>query len=264
MPVIAIGSAKGSPGVTTTALGLALLHEGPVLLVEADPAGGSSILAGYLRGTVAHDRSLLDVALGHELGEPVADTVARACVPLPGAVGDARLLPAVQRSQNAASLPGVWSVLAEHLRSLSSDGVSVIVDLGRFGAEHGGDPLARSADLLVLALRPTLVHVAAARSRLPLLRNDLDRNGLGQERIRNLVIGPGHTYSTREVTSALDIPDLPPVALDARAAAVLSDGAAPGRGRSALTGSLQALQQGIAGQVAALPGMSAPDRGRLA
>ena len=42
MAVIALTSASGSPGVTTTALGLALLWPRPVLLVEADPTGGSA------------------------------------------------------------------------------------------------------------------------------------------------------------------------------------------------------------------------------
>ena len=37
MAVIALGSAAGSPGVTTSALGLALTWPRPVLLIEADP-----------------------------------------------------------------------------------------------------------------------------------------------------------------------------------------------------------------------------------
>ena len=51
MAMIALASASGSPGVTTTALGLALLWPRPILLVEADPTGGSGLLAGYFRGT---------------------------------------------------------------------------------------------------------------------------------------------------------------------------------------------------------------------
>ena len=55
MAVVALASASGSPGVTTTALGLALLWPRPVLLVEADPTGGSGLLAGYFRGTREYD-----------------------------------------------------------------------------------------------------------------------------------------------------------------------------------------------------------------
>ena len=53
MAVIVLASASGSPGVTTTALGLALLWPRPVVLVDADPVGrfGDSgrLLAGHGR-----------------------------------------------------------------------------------------------------------------------------------------------------------------------------------------------------------------------
>ena len=55
MAVIALTSASGSPGVTTTAVALAFLWPRPVVLVEADPTGGSAILAGYFRGTREYD-----------------------------------------------------------------------------------------------------------------------------------------------------------------------------------------------------------------
>jgi hypothetical protein len=53
MALIVLTSASGSPGVTTTALGLALTWVRPVLLVEADPTGGSGSPAGYFRGQAA-------------------------------------------------------------------------------------------------------------------------------------------------------------------------------------------------------------------
>jgi len=40
MALIALASATGAPGVSTTALGLALNWPRPVVLVEADPNGG--------------------------------------------------------------------------------------------------------------------------------------------------------------------------------------------------------------------------------
>ena len=62
MAVIALGSAAGSPGVTTSALGLALTWPRPVLLIEADPTGGSAMLAGFFRGTTAQTAALIDLA----------------------------------------------------------------------------------------------------------------------------------------------------------------------------------------------------------
>ncbi|WP_454295894.1 hypothetical protein [Salana multivorans] len=48
--------------MSTTALGLAMHWHRPVLLVEADTAGGS-VLAGYLRGARQADRGLLSLAI---------------------------------------------------------------------------------------------------------------------------------------------------------------------------------------------------------
>src|SRR3546814_8260143 len=78
MAVIALCSASGSPGVTTTSLGLALLWPRPVLLVEADPTGGSGILAGYFRGIRAYDQGLVELALS---STEVADLLPRITQP---------------------------------------------------------------------------------------------------------------------------------------------------------------------------------------
>ncbi len=79
MAVIALCSASGSPGVTTTSLGLALLWPRPVLLVEADPTGGSGILAGYFRGIRAYDQGLVELALS---SSEVADLLPRTTQPI--------------------------------------------------------------------------------------------------------------------------------------------------------------------------------------
>src|SRR3546814_6778811 len=70
MEVTALCSASGSPGVTTTALGMALLWPRPVLLIEADATGGSGILAGYFRGIKSYDQGLVELALA---ADDVAD-----------------------------------------------------------------------------------------------------------------------------------------------------------------------------------------------
>ena len=50
MAVVVLCSAGHSPGVSTTALGLALTWPNEVLLVDADRTPTQSVLAGYLRG----------------------------------------------------------------------------------------------------------------------------------------------------------------------------------------------------------------------
>ena len=67
MAVIVLASAAGSPGVTTSTLGLALTWPRPVLLVEADPTGGSAMLAGFFRGTTAQTAGLIDLVWAHRL-----------------------------------------------------------------------------------------------------------------------------------------------------------------------------------------------------
>src|SRR5690349_21501210 len=81
MAVIALTSASGSPGVTTTAVGLSLLWPRPVLLVEADPTGGSGILAGYFRGSHEYDAGLVELALS---AAPIADALREVARPIPG------------------------------------------------------------------------------------------------------------------------------------------------------------------------------------
>src|SRR3546814_11459424 len=59
---LALISASGAPGVSTTALALALNSPSKnTLLVEADPIGSSPVLAGYLLGGRYHDKSLINL-----------------------------------------------------------------------------------------------------------------------------------------------------------------------------------------------------------
>ena len=81
MTVIALTSAKGAPGVTTTALALTLLWPRPVLLAECDPAGDSSLLAGYMGGSVEHTRGLLGLLAAQRRGE-LADAFWSQTLPL--------------------------------------------------------------------------------------------------------------------------------------------------------------------------------------
>lgn len=68
MAVYGLTSAAGSPGVTTVALGLALQWPGEVLLIDADPVGGSPILAGFYGGAVAHPGTLIELWSAHRQG----------------------------------------------------------------------------------------------------------------------------------------------------------------------------------------------------
>ena len=75
MAIITLVSASGAPGVTTTALALAVRWPRPVMLVEADPRGGSSILAGFFKGTIDQP-GLLQLVVAERQVSCVRDRVA--------------------------------------------------------------------------------------------------------------------------------------------------------------------------------------------
>jgi len=224
MAVVALTSASGAPGVTTTALAMVLVWPRPVLLVEADVSGSSDVLAGYLRGAVSPaGRSLLGVAIGHRQ-DRLETALQDQTVPLDEA-GTRRLVPAVPDSAQAVSLEPVWGPLATAFSSLERDGIDVVVDAGRSGALHGPEPLLRSADLVLLVTRTHLPAVASARARAGHLRAALGSAGSADDRLGLLLVGDGRPYTGQEISEATGLPILAAMAWDPTAAEVLSVGA---------------------------------------
>ena len=207
MAVLALTSAKGAPGVSTAALAMTLLWPRPALLVEADPAG-SSVLAGYLRGTVDHSRGLLGLAMAHrhgELREALWTQTVALTSSAPG-VEKRWLLPGISDAAQGASTAGLWGPLAALLASLADNGVDVLIDAGRAGAAQPPTPLLRQADLVLLVLGSSLPAVAAARARLSLLAEELalpSEADSTQSRLRLLLVGEGRPYDAREIAASL-------------------------------------------------------------
>jgi hypothetical protein len=195
MAVIALTSARGAPGVSTTALAMTLLWPRSALLAECDPAGGSSTLTGYLRGGVEHTRGLLGLAVAHrhsQLGETVLWSETLPLADGPGGSGPSGrwLLPGLSDAAQAPSTAGLWGPLGGVLAGLERAGTDVLVDAGRLGAAHGPMPLLRSADVVLLVLGTSLPAVAAARARLGVLREDLgETDGPGPGPLGLLLVG---------------------------------------------------------------------------
>ena len=221
MAVIALASASGAPGVTTTAIALTLLSQRPTVLIEASPAGGSAVMAGYLRGEVATEgRSLLGLARAHRLGR-LSDALGDETLPL-DADGSRWLVPAIAETQQAPSLAPLWVPLAEALPQL--DPLDVVVDAGRLGAAHGPEPLLAACDLVLLCTRTQLPAVAAARARAEALRALTGPDGTPGPDVELVVIGDGRPYTQDEISSVVGLPVLAAVAWDPVAADVLSNG----------------------------------------
>lgn len=220
MTVLALTSAKGAPGVSTAALAMTLLWPRAALLAECDPAGGSSFLAGYLRGTVEHSRGLLPLALAqrHEALEQAlwAQTVPLTgdphAAPAAAGAGDRWLLPGLSDAAQAPSAAALWGPLGSLLASLERAGTDVIVDAGRLGTAHAPTAVLRQADLVLLVMGTNLPAVAAAKARLNLLLEDLSVTGTAgpaDGRLSSLgllLVGQGRPYSAKEISAACGVP----------------------------------------------------------
>lgn len=231
MAVYAFTSAAGSPGVTTTVLGLALEWPGEVLLVDADPVGGSAILAGYFGGTVAHPGTLVELWSAHRQG-----SLATAVRELPLRLSEtASMIPGPAGAAQAGGLTDLWPALAAQARALSGIGVDVLVDLGRLGHEHFPAPLARAADELLLVLRSDLPSVAAASAaQLPA---DVPSRGL--------LIGANRPYSASAVASVIKRDVTVSVPWVPEEAAVLSHGATEPKRAGKLRRGLRQAAEGL-------------------
>lgn len=220
MAVIALCSASGSPGVTTTALGLALVWPRPVLLVEADPTGGSGLLAGYFRGAREYTAGLVELAY---TAEPLADVLPDVAAPIDGT--DVRFIAGPRSHIQARGLRDLWEPLSATLADLEATGQDVLVDAGRLGVAGSPEPLLAAADLTLLVTRSHLPALAAARS----WAEAAAQGTLGWQDPAALLVGEHQPYGAREVSGVLGLPVVAAVADDPTAAAVHHRGAAPPR-----------------------------------
>lgn len=219
MAVVTLCSASGSPGVTTTAVAMALSWPRPVLLVEADPSGGSAVLAGFLRGTAEYHAGLIELALS-SLG--VAEGLRDVVQPLAPNVS---YIAGLRAHTQAGALRDLWEPLAAALADLESNGQDVLIDAGRLGLLGSPQPLLDNADLTLLLTRATLPALAGARSWAETARNP----GTGWRHPGVLLIGEGHPYRAGEVTKVLGLPVVTDLPDEPEAAAVYHRGSPPPR-----------------------------------
>jgi len=157
MTIIALTSVKGSPGVTSLATALAATWPGyddsPVLLIEADPAGGvlgprhgltaEPSLASYM----ADARRGFDPAIAAANSQEIAPRVRALIGPVDPAIAE-------------RSLSWGGTALADGLRARPH--LPVVADVGRLDAVSPAMPLAQAADETLLIMKPSLEHAAIA------------------------------------------------------------------------------------------------------
>lgn len=205
--IISLVSAAGSPGVSTTAVGLSLAWDRPVLLIEGDPTGSSAMLTGYLRQYAADGIiSVFDLAVRLRQTGSIPNLMEAALAVPETTVG---LLSGLRSHTQARAMSQAWPRILTELQGLDAAGVDVILDIGRLGLEGFPTLLLENSDLVVLVTRSTLPAIVAVNSWLPGLRQHLDDRGVA---VVLLTIGAGRPYTKQEIEAQLKVPvavDLP-------------------------------------------------------
>lgn len=182
--LVALTSAKGSPGVTSAALALTAVWGRPVVLVEADPAGADLAFrcrAAY-GGAVYASKGLVTLAAAARGGAPDPDVLGRHAEMLAGGV---RLLQGISSPGQARALLGLWRAIAHAFCESADD---VVVDLGRLEASSATMPIAQAADVVLPVAKASLESVMHLRENLTELLPQVCKGE--DERVLPLLIGP--------------------------------------------------------------------------
>lgn len=200
MALVALASAKGSPGVTTAATVLAALWPRSVLLAECDPAGSDLIIrmTGPGGTPLSPDRGLLSLAAAGRKG--LGDEVVTAHTQrLDGGLD---VLVGVRTPEQIGGMGGLWVPLGDALNAMRN--TDVIADCGRIGPQSPQLPIVKSARLVVLVCTATGSSVAHLRERLSVLTHHVDAQ-LGV-----LVIAdPRRRDAVKQVWAVLDQMSMP-------------------------------------------------------
>lgn len=224
--LISLASASGSPGVSTTALGLTLLWPRDVVLVEADTVGYSATLAGFFGGAQAAPSTILDLSPGadfeeHLLSRSVALTDDQSMM--------RRLIPGITSPLHGHALSARWEALALALYDLERAGVDIICDLGRVHAPSFAAPIMQASDVSILLLRPTIPATFAALSTIK-ARHLAQDDGLDTPAFHLATIAAPDTYSDSETSRALAQPSIAHLPWAPKHAAALTYGRPRPRG----------------------------------
>jgi MinD-like ATPase involved in chromosome partitioning or flagellar assembly len=201
--IVALGSLKHSPGVTT--LALALTHAvaertDRIVLLDADPAGGD--VAAYVGTPTEPGLVTLAAACRHPEAHVDLNSHAR---PLPNG-GSAVVAPGTP-SQAAAAL----GAIATRVRDAGASDDVAVIDCGRLAVSSPTLPVIDGAGWLVVLVRPTVAGVSAVVAQAGWLRS------LGAANT-GLVVQGERPYAASEVEGATGLPVIAVAPIDMRGA----------------------------------------------
>ena len=175
---VTLFSAKGSPGVTATALVVAVAWPRPSVLIEADPSGGDIALRCRTEtgGTLAQSPNVLGLATAVRGGRStdISSWTQRLS-------NGANIVPGVSSASQASGMAPLWHGVAESVRTHRHD---VIADLGRIDTTTHDRPILSAADVAVPVLAASMESLIHTRE---VLRELAFRPHV---RVVPLVVGP--------------------------------------------------------------------------
>ncbi|WP_370614114.1 hypothetical protein [Mumia sp. Pv 4-285] len=203
MALIALASAKGAPGVTTTALVLGALWPRPVLVAECDPSG-ADIATRMPRddgGSLDPQTGLLSLAAAgrRSLHAGLVDMHTQRVL------GGLEVLAGPQFPEQAGGLATAWSQLGPVLSRMPQH--DVVADLGRIGALTPQNALLASADAVLLVVDTAPSSVVHVRHRLRPV-TDTVGGAYGAPVHVAVVAPPKRTQVVREIRDALEATDV--------------------------------------------------------
>ncbi|MFG1924376.1 MinD/ParA family protein [Cryptosporangium sp. NPDC048952] len=252
MGLLSLVSARGSPGVTTTALAMTLTWGAQrMVLAECDPAGGT-VRAGYLRGEMEGELGLTPLALSMlragpthpgpparpgqpPASRPLSEMVWGQLVDLDAPHRERLVLPGLADPAQSAMVAPLWPQLTTVFEQLGQrqPGYDVVADCGRLHATANIPwPVLTASQLVLLVVRSELTSVSAAMSAVGLLQRQLRERSGNDQTLGVLLIGE-RPYSAASVAEHLGVPVITVLPYDVKTATALSRGG-PYRLRSPL------------------------------
>lgn len=157
--LVSLFSFKGAPGVTSTALLLAAAWPRPVVLLEADPAGGDLAYrcSAALGGPVYAQRGIVRLATAVRDGRGRPAALAGEAQTLACGVD---LIQGVTSAAQSYGMRDLWSAIAQ---TCAAAPVDVIADLGRIDRYSVTMPLVHASNALVpvaAAALESVMHLA--------------------------------------------------------------------------------------------------------